>query len=170
MVSIYHRGVHYSEYEEKWQIEHWNLEQVIVMAICWTWFCFPLQKLDIYGRLKSRDLIRRMLKGGVIHLVTRLRKIRSLPPNHKFMTTGHTWTHLLLSELSLRTIFIPSNIMIWKNYLWANGKQFQNSVIEGARKVHFDMTRRAHREHRERSSSFEMKISNIKDWKTFYGV
>lgn len=24
MVSVYHRGVHYSEYEEKWQIEHWN--------------------------------------------------------------------------------------------------------------------------------------------------
>ena len=52
--------MHYSEYEEKWQIEHWNIEQVIVMAICWTWFCFPLQKLDIYGRLESRDLIRRI--------------------------------------------------------------------------------------------------------------
>ena len=126
MVSIYHRGVHYSEYEEKWQIEHWNLEQVIVMAICWTWFCFPLQKLDIYGRLKSRDLIRRILKGGVIHLVTRLRKIRSLPPNHKFMTTGHTWKHPVLSELSLRTIFTK---VFRKNYPMENGSKRVSSKV-----------------------------------------
>lgn len=150
MVSVYHRGVHYSEYEEKWQIEHWNIEQVIVMAICWTWFCFPLQKLDIYGRLESRDLIRRIRSKVESSNQTPGNEItKKSNPDHQ---TTNSWT--LVTRGHTPHCSTPNHhLERWKSIPRKFGFCFQmarfsgiSEFIESARKVHHDKSRRAHRE------------------------
>ena len=147
----------------KWQIEHWNIEQVIVMAICWTWFCFPLQKLDIYGRLESRDLIRRIRSKVESSNQTPGNEItKKSNPDHQ---TTNSWTHVVTRG---HTPHCST-----PNHHLEGGKVFQESLdfvskwpdfpeSQSSSKVHEKFITKNHEEHTVSRiwSWFEMKIES----------